>query len=134
MDSKKAFLGSGWKFPVGVDKLTGRVSESSHEESIAESIRLILGTQRGERVMRPEFGCGLRSYTFTEMSYTVMSEIEADVKNSLTINEPRITDIEVECSQSEQHDSALIIEINYTVRSTNNPFNMVYPFYLNETM
>lgn len=129
ISGKKEFLGRGWRFPVGVSRVTGRIGESAHEDSIAESIKIILGTSRGERIMRPEFGCGLKSYTFAEMNYTTLNEIEADVKNALVMWEPRIIDVEVNC----RNDGAVLyVNISYVVRSTNNPFNLVYPFYLNE--
>ena len=129
MSEKKDFLGRGWRFPISVSRVTGRIEESAHEDSIAESIGIILGTSRGERIMRPEFGCGLKSYTFAEMNYTTLNEIEADVKNALVMWEPRITDVEVSCRGD---GAVLYVNIAYVVRSTNNPFNMVYPFYLNE--
>lgn len=129
MSEKKEFLGRGWRFPINVSRVTGRIEESAHEDNIAECIKIILDTSRGERVMRPEFGCGLKNYTFAEMNYTTLNEIEADVKNALVMWEPRITGVEVSC----QNDGAVLyINISYVVRSTNNPFNMVYPFYLNE--
>lgn len=129
MSEKKDFLGRGWRFPVNVSRVTGRIEESAHEDSIAECIKIILGTSRGERVMRPEFGCGLKGYTFAEMNYTTLSEIEGDVKNALVMWEPRIIDVEVSCHND---GAVLYVNISYVVRSTNNPFNMVYPFYLNE--
>ena len=132
MNEQKKFLGTGWSFPVRVDEMTGRVVEASAEEKIAESIKLILQTQRGERIMRPDFGCNLRTYTFSEMNYTTMNEIEQDVRQALVLWEPRITDIDVRCRIATGRDGVLLIEISYVVRSTNNPYNMVYPFYLTE--
>ena len=132
MNEQKKFLGTGWSFPVRVDEMTGRVVEASAEEKIAESIKLILQTQRGERIMRPDFGCNLRTYTFSEMNYTTMNEIEQDVRQALILWEPRITDIDVRCRIATGRDGVLLIEISYVVRSTNNPYNMVYPFYLTE--
>ncbi len=134
MQGKKSFLGIGWKFPPEADPITGRVKESVYEENIAQSVRLILQTQQGERVMRPEFGCNLRRYAFSEMNYTVMCEIAQDVKQALIRNEPRIIDIQVSCSESKTQEAVLLIEISYTVRSTNNPYNLVYPFYLQESV
>lgn len=134
MQEQKDFLGSGWAFPLSVNNITGRVEESSYEENIAQSIKLILQTQRGERVMRPEFGCNLRHFAFSEMNYSVMSEIAQDVTNALILNEPRIIDIDVKCSESTTQEAVLLINISYTVRSTNNPYNLVYPFYLQENI
>jgi phage baseplate assembly protein W len=134
MEKEKKFLGAGWNFPVDVDNVSGRVAESLAEEKISQSIRMILQTRRGERVMRPEFGCDLAKYTFAEMNYTVMSEIELEVKKALILWEPRIIDVEVSCHIDEDMEGVLLIEISYVVRSTNNPYNMVYPFYLTESV
>lgn len=132
MKEKKEFLGTGWKFPITVDSVTGRVLESSYEENIAQSIKIILQTQRGERIMLPEFGCNLSQYAFSELNFSNMTEIENDIKTSLILWEPRIIDVEVKCSKDMHREGVLLIEISYVVRSTNNPYNMVYPFYLNE--
>jgi phage baseplate assembly protein W len=132
MGAEKNFLGSGWAFPVSVDSVTGRVGESSGEEKIAQAIQLILQTRKGEQIMRPEFGCDLARYTFAEMNYTVMSEIEIEVKKEIILWEPRVIDVEVTCKMDSETDGLLLIDISYVVRSTNNPYNLVYPFYLNE--
>lgn len=58
-DFAKDFLGTGWKFPVEVDEITGRIKMSSYEEDIQEAIGIILKTRKGERMMRPDFGCEL---------------------------------------------------------------------------
>jgi hypothetical protein len=134
MEKEKKFLGAGWNFPVEVDNVSGRVAESMVEEKISQSIRMILQTRKGERLMRPEFGCDLAKYTFAEMNYTVMSEIELEVKKALILWEPRIIDVEVSCHIDEDMEGVLLIEISYVVRSTNNPYNMVYPFYLTESV
>lgn len=132
MASKKDFLGRGWKFPVQLDGVSGRVAESAYEESISDAIRIILQTQPGERVMRPEFGCRLREFAFQEMNYTQLSLMEKEVRRALTLWEPRITELEVHCGPDSGGRGAVLIEISYTVRSTNNPYNLVFPFYLNE--
>ena len=128
----RSFLGTGFKFPVQVDPLTGKVRTSSDEEDIRESIRIILGTQPGERPMSPHFGCSINSFIFGTTDYTSMSMMKHEVVNSLTMWEPRIRDIGVEIVRSPEDDGVLLIEISYVVRSTNNPFNLVYPFYITE--
>lgn len=133
MNEKKSFLGRGWRFPVGVDPTSGRFLESAYEESVLESVKIILQTQKGERVMRPEFGCRLREYAFSEINYTVLSSMEQEVRQALTQWEPRIVDLEVSCREDPHTQGVLLIDISYVVRSTNNPYNLVYPFYLNET-
>ena len=128
----RSFLGTGFKFPVQVDPITGKIRTSSDEDDIKESIRIILGTQPGERPMSPHFGCNINSFVFGTSDYTSMTIMKNEVENSLAMWEPRIKDIEVEIIQSPDNDGVLLIEVSYVVRSTNNPFNLVYPFYISE--
>ncbi len=126
----KAFLGTGWKFPVEVDRATGRIKMSSYEENIEESVRIILGTRKGERVMEPEFGSRLHEYAFETADYTTLYSMKNEVERSLTRWEPRITDIEAQVSDERIDEGILFIHIHYVIRSTNNPYNLVYPFYI----
>lgn len=128
----KAFLGTGWKFPVEIDGATGRIKMSSNEESIRESIRIIIGTRRGELPMHPEFGCRIQEYAFESVDYTTLYSMKREVERALIRWEPRITDIEVEVSDEEIDKGLLSIQVSYVIRATNNQYNLVYPFYINE--
>lgn len=128
----KAFLGTGWKFPVSVDGATGRIQMSSNEENIEDSVRIIIGTRKGERVMEPEFGCRIWEYSFETLNYTTLHAMKNEVESALIRWEPRITDIQVEISDERTGEGLLFIHVSYVVRSTNNLYNMVYPFYINE--
>lgn len=128
----KAFLGTGWKFPVEADSATGRIRMSSAEENIEESVRIILGTKKGERMMEPEFGSRLSDFAFETVDYTTLYSMKREVEKALTRWEPRITDIQAEVSDERIDRGILMIHISYVVRSTNNPYNLVYPFYINE--
>ncbi|MFB9275287.1 GPW/gp25 family protein [Cohnella cellulosilytica] len=127
-----SFLGRGWKFPIAVDATTGRFLLSEGEDDIAEAIRIILMTSRGERVMRPDFGCGLRDFAFGTTDETTLRLLETDITQAITVWEPRVTDVEVTAGLDPSHSGKLSIGISYVVRSTNNLFNQVYPFYLEE--
>lgn len=126
------FLGKGWKFPVGVDPATGRVLSASSEEDIQEAVRMILLTGKGERMMRPEFGCNLRGFAFDHMDYTTQTQMEREAQEALIRWEPRITDVQVRMEQDPGEDGRLLIHVSYVVRATNNPYNLVYPYYINE--
>ena len=130
--SVKAFLGTGWKFPVEIDGATGRIKMSSNEESIEESVRIILGTRQGELPMHPEFGCKIQEYAFESADYTTMYSMKTEVEHALIRWEPRITDIRAEVSDEQISQGLLLIRISYVIRSTNNQYNLVYPFYINE--
>ncbi len=128
----KEFLGRGLKFPLQVDPRTGKIAMSDQEEDIREAIGIILRTGRGERVMRPEFGADTLDYAFAPASSSLSSSISHDLRLILLEQEPRIRDVEVQCTPPDQLTGSLVIEVSYTVRSTNNRYNHVYPFYATE--
>lgn len=129
---KRSFLGQGLKFPLQVDGRTGKFAMVSQEEDIQEAIGIILNTVQGERVMRPEFGTNVLDYTFAPSSGSTRHSLAAEVREQLLFQEPRITDVEVECRSTDQLTGALSVEVSYTIRSTNSRYNHVYPFYLTE--
>jgi phage baseplate assembly protein W len=128
----KEFLGVGWKFPVQVNS-HGSIAMSEFEEDIRESIRIILSTSKGERAMRPDFGCGIHDFVFASMSTTTIGLIESSVREALTQWEPRVEFLSVLVSTDEAELGRLLVGVNYRVRATNNEFNLVYPFYLTES-
>ncbi|MCM1497996.1 MAG: GPW/gp25 family protein [Clostridium sp.] len=132
-DRHHDFLGNGWQFPVTVDSMTGQIRESSYEENIKQSIYLIVMTRKGERVMRPDFGCDIHQFMFDTIDYTTLMIMQQAVEAALIRWEPRIQDIRVEVRDRVQENSAVEIGIAYRVRTTNSPFNLVFPFYLEET-
>lgn len=128
----KEFLGKGWQFPVNVS-LTGKIKMSSYEDDIKEAIWVILGTSKGERAMRPDFGCGIYDYVFSPINTSTIMLIEASVREALVFWEPRIEITSVKAVADTDEEEKLLISIDYKVRTTNNRFNLVYPFYLKES-
>ena len=126
----KAFLGIGWSFPVAFDAM-GEVAQSAYEEDIREAVRIILGTNPGERVMRPDFGAGLPALAFEPINTTTMALAKHRVEEALILWEPRIDSIGVQVT-AEPSVGRLTIDIRYRVRATNTFYNLVYPFYLLE--
>jgi uncharacterized protein len=126
------FLGVGWKFPVQVDS-TGNIAMSAFEQDIREAIRIILSTSKGERAMRPDFGCGIHDFVFDSMSTTTIGLIEASVREALIRWEPRIELLSLRVTTEAAEVGQLLVGIDYRVRATNNEFNLVYPFYLTES-
>ena len=128
----KEFLGRGLKFPLQVDPRTGKIAMVDQEEDIREAIGIILRTGRGERVMRPEFGADTMDYAFAPMSSSMTNAVAHELRLILLEQEPRIQDVEVQCDQLDQQNGTVVIHVSYTVRSTNNRYNHVYPFYQTE--
>jgi uncharacterized protein len=128
----KAFLGKGWSFPVQPDKPNKDISLAAHEEDIRQAILIILETNQGERMMRPEFGAGLLALVFEPLNTTTISLVKHRVREALITWEPRINIQEVSVTIDATTGNRLNIEISYQVRSTNTFYNLVYPFYLQE--
>ena len=127
----KDFLGAGWKYPVRTDA-DRKIAMSEYEEDIKEAVWIILGTAKGERVMRPDFGCGIHDFVFAPINTATVNLVENAVREALTLWEPRIELTKVEVSTEQADEGKLIVSIDYRVRTTNNRFNLVYPFYLKE--
>ena len=131
-NENKRFMGTGIKFPFGIDPATNRIAMVSAEDDIKEAIRIILRTNLGERVMMPEFGTPAKDFVFTDSRAERIAALEDTVLEALEQWEPRIMDIEVSIPNSAGNREMLEVNIQYTVRTTNNQFNMVYPFYMME--
>lgn len=122
------FLGSGWKFPVSIKD--EKIVSSEGYDSIRESIMIILGTAKGERVMRPDFGCGINELVFAPNNTSTATLITFYIKEALLKWEPRIELLNVNAEPDETEQNKLIITIDYMVKTTNTKDNLVYPFYL----
>lgn len=127
----KAFLGRGLAFPVAVDAADGSVAMAAYEEDIRQAIRIILDTDPGERVMRPDFGAGLRALVFEPINTHTLALARHRVEQALVLWEPRIDSISVQVS-AQALQGQIRIELRYRVRSTNTFYNLVHPFFLQE--
>ena len=131
LDPEKAFLGIGWAFPPCLEA-DGAIELVAYEEDIRQSVRIILGTNPGERVMRPDFGAGLNAFLFEPISFSLMQRVKQRVQEALIDWEPRIDVEKVTVSNDRSEPGKLIINIEYRIRATNARANLVYPFYLQE--
>ena len=126
----RGFLGSGMKFPPQVNTATGRFVVSSEEESVKESVYLILMTQKTERFLRPEFGSNLMSYTFMDINMTTVNMMIRSLTEQILKQEPRIGEVVI-TTDSQVKEGCLLVNIDYTIRSSQIRDNLVFPFYLN---
>lgn len=123
------FLGVGWKFPVQLNS-RGEIALSRYEDDVQEAIEIILRTAPGERVMLPDFGCGIHDLVFGPNNTRTAGLVRFHVEDALKRWEPRIVLDSVEVAPDPNEPAALLISIDYTVRATDSRFNLVYPFYL----
>ena len=129
VDDVRDFLGAGWSAPMAVNG-RGGIALASGEAAIARSIELILSTAKGERRMRPHFGCGIHDLVFALNDATTAGRVTEEVRDALALWEPRVELQDV--SVTSDQPGVLAVRIAGQVRATNARFNLVYPFYLTE--
>ncbi len=129
--SAKDFLGSGWKFPIVPDEL-GQLGYNRDDENVEQSLRTLLLTIHGERVMRPDFGTALQRYVFAPGSTQNLRLLETAIWDAVRDWEPRVDldDVRAEMSDDTGTDTTAIVSISYRVRQSNTQQNLVFPFYL----
>ena len=124
----RSFLGVGWGFPVAAEP-AGTLSVAAYEDSVRQSIWIVLGTARGERAMRPTFGCGIHDLVFERNTASTAARVTQSVREALLLFEPRIELVDV-AVESRDGGQVMEISVDYRIRATNNAFNLVFPFYL----
>jgi Bacteriophage baseplate protein W len=129
MSDPSDFIGRGIAFPMRVDQ-SGSIATSSGTADIDSSIRMILTTAPGERLMRPDFGCRIWELLFEPINANTLGLMGEAVREAIGRWEPRVVLDDLRLDPSGQHAGEVLIEIDYTVRTTNDRRNLVYPFYV----
>jgi phage baseplate assembly protein W len=126
----RPFLGQGLRFPLQI--VAGRLALSRGEQKIEESIRFLLGTARGERLMHPDLGCGIHDLVFAPGSVATQTRVAQAVRDTLVTYEPRIDVLDIDTQIPPGAQNLLLIRITYRIRENNAVTNLVYPFYVTE--
>ncbi len=127
-----SFLGTGWGFPPVFDKTAGEVSLISDEADVHSSLQILLSTRPGERVLLPNYGCNLDELVFEPLSTTFVNYMKDLIRTAILYYEPRITVNDIKISEDLSTSGTILIEVDYTIKSTNSRFNYVFPFYKTE--
>lgn len=125
-----SFLGVGFRFPFSVEPANGAVAFSKYEDNIEECVRVILGTAKGERTMRPDFGCGIHDLVFAPNNVGTHTLVAHHVEEALTKWEPRIRNVQVEVRADPDQAERILVDLRYEIRAVNSIHNLVFPFYL----
>jgi uncharacterized protein len=131
IENQREFLGVGWKFPLQVTP-RGEIARASYEKRIEESVFLILSTSRGERLMMPEFGCGIHELVFAPNNAMTLTLVVQMTREALVAYEPRIDVLDVTAESTTEQLNLLLIRVSYRIRANNAIGNLVYPFYIAE--
>ncbi|MEP5193695.1 MAG: GPW/gp25 family protein, partial [Roseobacter sp.] len=111
---------------------TGEVQMTQGETDIAESLRILMTTRPGERIMQPAYGCRLHDFIFELNDAETEAAIETTVRQAILFFEPRITLETVRVDTTDWLGGSIKIMLEYTVDQTNSRSNMVFPFYIDE--
>ncbi|WP_167612501.1 GPW/gp25 family protein [Maribellus sediminis] len=132
MSEYNSFLGRGWSFPPEFDKGTKSVKLLEDEDDIKSSLEILLSTRLGERIMVPDYGCNLDELLFKPLNLTLKTFVIDLIKKAILYHEPRIDVNKIAIDPINELEGELLINIDYTIRSTNSRKNMVFPFYKTE--
>jgi phage baseplate assembly protein W len=129
MNRDKEFLGQGLAFPLQVNA-RGGLALVTGPTDIDQAIGILLGTIPGERVMRPQFGCRAWELIFAPNDASTRSLLVLYVRQAIEFWEPRIDLIDVSVTTDDQEPSALLVTIQYVIKTTHDQRSIVYPFYI----
>jgi phage baseplate assembly protein W len=127
-----SFYGTGWSFPPVFDNSLGEVELASNMVDIQDSLRILLSTRPGERIMQPSYGCNLDELLFEQLTTTLKTYMKYIIETAVLYHEPRVKLDKVNLSESNEEEGLILIQLEYTVRANNSRFNFVYPYYKNE--
>lgn len=130
-EQSAAFLGKGFAFPLRQSG-DGELVSCGGEEAIRQSVYTILMTRQGERAMRPDFGSRIWDYVFLLPGETVRNQLCGEITRAVTCWERRVDDVTASVDLSSLPEGKILVTVDYRVRSTNHPGNLVFPFYLEE--
>ena len=129
METNKSFLGTGWGFPPEFSKTSRAVKMLTDEADIKSSLEILLSTRLGERIMVPGYGCNLDELMFKPLNLTLKTFVVDLIKTAILYHEPRIDVNRIDIDPTNELEGVLLINLDYTIRTTNSRKNMVYPFY-----
>jgi len=135
MATEGSFLGRGWSFPPAFDKESRTVEMVLGEDDINESLKILLSTSIGERVLNPLYGCNLRDYQFEPVNNTYLGFLTDLVARAILFFEPRIVVENIainDAADGQSLEGKVLISVTYVIAGTNTRNNFVYPFYLRE--
>lgn len=129
---ENSFLGQGWAFPPQFERGGTAAHTVMEELDVKQSLHIILSTEPGERVMRPDFGCNMQAMVFEPINRNLITYMADQIEKAILYHEPRIDLKKVRINTADATNGVVLIEVDYVIRAINSRQNFVYPFYINE--
>ena len=125
----RRFLGKGWRFPV-LPSPSGRLEYTEGDENVEHSLRVLLLTALGERVMRFDFGSRASELVFAPGGQRHLRLLETTVREGVRDWESRVDLLDVSVEADPEEPERVTVSLAYQVRATNTRTSLVFPFYL----
>ena len=110
-------MSKAWKFPVEVDPATGRVRMVEGDDAVRQSVSLIVGTERGERIMQPHFGARVNRFMFRGVDAELVTGLSREVRQAVELWEERAQDVDVEVVSHPGDATRVSVEIDYHLQN-----------------
>lgn len=123
------FVGRGWRFPILPDA-SGSLGYVGGDANVEQSLRILLLTSLGDRVMRADFGCKAQRLVFAPGSVQYLGLLETTIREAVRDWEPRIDLDTINAEVDPSDETHVTVSVSYRVRPTNTRNNLVFPFYL----
>lgn len=127
-----SFLGTGWGFPPTFDSINKNVGMLDGVDDIYSSLHILLTTMQGERIMQPRYGCNLEDLIFEPLDTTLKTLMIDKIETAILLYESRIIADKVAIQEQNDNSGLVVIQVDFTVKTTNSRYNFVFPFYKNE--
>jgi phage baseplate assembly protein W len=124
-------IGRGWRFPIEPDP-DGGLGYVDGVENIEQSLRILVQTELGQRVMRPDFGSAAGRLVFAPGSEHYLGQLEGALRDAIRDWEPRIEVEELRVELSPRDETVASVLLVYRPRASNTRENLVFPFYLRD--
>ncbi len=127
--ANQSFLGRGWSFPPLFNSAKGEVIMSEHITDVQSSLEILFSTIPGERVMFPKYGCNLDPMLFESLDTRAKTLLKDTMETAILLYEPRIRLHSIDFHSDNELEGTILIEVSYSIKSTNTRHNLVFPFY-----
>ncbi|MBN2486383.1 MAG: GPW/gp25 family protein [Bacteroidales bacterium] len=131
VSENNSFLGRGWSFPPTFARGENGVKMVDNEEDIRQSLKILLSTIKGERIMQPEYGANMEEMLFEPLTVSFAKRISVKIERAILFYEPRIVTDDITFRQDNEN-GLVEVQIDYTIIATNSRRNIVFPYYINE--
>jgi phage baseplate assembly protein W len=108
----------GWSFPVRVNPMTGKIETTTMQDDVKQSILILLRTFQGERLYHGAYGSNVNKFMFEPVKKSLMKNLKVEVLKTIRRWEKRAENLSIDVYNIVDNETALVINIRYTIAGT----------------